>query len=160
MRVAVIVALMLVLATSSEASKSCMKKTEARDVYRTSNLYWHGAGQCWDATPTRRRQSIYKVQRENNRPNWHDAMSEMLPDDEPLQTTGQTPWTGRWVDIERPKLPLAARWVDKVQVAPPPIIERKPETSVLSRGLVWFAFIATVLTVAIIEVLFRGTKSM
>lgn len=52
------------------------------------------------------------------------------------------------------------RWVDKVQVAPPLIIERKPEASVWSRGLVWLAFLATVLTVAIIEVLFRGTRSV
>jgi hypothetical protein len=155
MRVAVIVVLMLVVATPSEASKSCMSKTEARDVYRASHLYWHGADHCWDATPTRHRQII--VQRENDQPKWHDAMSEMLLDDEPVQTTVQTPWVDRWVDIEPSQFPLAVRRVDNVQVAAPVIIERKPEPPVLSRALVWLALIAMVLTLAIIEALFRGT---
>jgi hypothetical protein len=157
MRVAVIVVAMLVVATPSEASKSCMSKTEARDVYRTSHLYWHSADHCWDATPARHRQTIHKVQRKNEQPKWHDAMSEMLLDDEPVQTTVQTPWVDRWVDIEPSQFPLAVRRVDNVQVAPPIIIERKPEPTVLSRGLVWLAFIAIVLTLVIIEVLFRGT---
>lgn len=159
MRVAVIVVLMLVTATSSEASKSCMSQTEARNVYRTSHLYWHGADHCWDATPTRHRQVIHKVQREkeNDQPKWHDAMSEMLLDDEPVQTTVQTPWADRWVDIEPSQLPLAMRRVDDVQVASPVNMERKADPAVLSRGLIWFVFITIVLTIAIIEALFRGT---
>ena len=28
-----------------------MTKAEARNVYRTSYLYWHGKGRCWDASP-------------------------------------------------------------------------------------------------------------
>ena len=28
-----------------------MTKAEARNVYRTSYLYWHGKGRCWDAAP-------------------------------------------------------------------------------------------------------------
>ena len=156
MRVAVIVVSMLVVTSPSEASKSCMSKTEARQHFGSVHIYWHGQDHCLDATPTRHHQ-IHTVQRKTDQPKWHDAMSEMLLDDEPVQTTVQRPWVDRWVDIEPSQLPLAARWVDNVQVAPPPIIERKPEPIVSPRGVVWLAFIAIVLTIAIIEVLFRGT---
>jgi hypothetical protein len=36
------------------AAGSCMTKSEARRVYATAHLYWHGADHCWDATPGRR----------------------------------------------------------------------------------------------------------
>jgi hypothetical protein len=62
MRVAVIVVLMLVRATPSEASTSCMTKTEARQHFGSVYIYWHGPEHCWDATPTRRRHQIHKVQ--------------------------------------------------------------------------------------------------
>jgi hypothetical protein len=152
MRVAVIVVAMLVVTSPSEASKSCTSKTEARQHFGSVHIYWHGQDHCWDATPTRHHQ-IHAVQRKTDQPNWHDAMSEMLLDDEPVEA----PWVDRWVDIEPSQLPLAARWVDNVQVAPPPIIERKPEPTFSPRGVVWLAFLAIVLTIAIIEVLFRGT---
>jgi hypothetical protein len=35
----------------------CMTESEARRVYSTSYLYWHGADHCWDATPGRLRNS-------------------------------------------------------------------------------------------------------
>jgi hypothetical protein len=152
MRVAVIVVAMLVVTSPSEASKSCTSKTEARQHFGSVHIYWHGQDHCWDATPTRHHQ-IHTVQRKTDQPNWHDAMSEMLLDDEPVEA----PWVDRWVDIEPSQLPLAARWVDNVQVAPPPIIERKPELTFSPRGVVWLAFLTIVLTIAIIEVLFRGT---
>ena len=79
-------------------------------------------------------------------------MSEMLPDDEPVPT----PRVDRWANIEPSQPPIVARWVDIVQVAPLPIIERKPEPMVkpLSVALVFFAI---VLTLGTIEVLFRCT---
>ncbi len=48
-----IVAIAVVLLLSpaiAHASKDCMTKAEARNVYRTSYLYWHGKGRCWDAS--------------------------------------------------------------------------------------------------------------
>jgi hypothetical protein len=57
MRVAVIVAFVSLLTTPSEASTSCMSKTEAREHFGTVYLYWHGPKHCWDATPIRRHQS-------------------------------------------------------------------------------------------------------
>jgi hypothetical protein len=149
MRVAVIVVLMMVLTTPSEASKSCMTKTEARQRFGSVHIYRHGEGHCWDAIPTRRHHQIRKVQQKIDEPKWHESMSEMLPDEEPVQT----PWVDRWVDIEPPQLPIVARWVDIVQVAPPSIIERKPEPMVTPRGVV-MVIIAIALALAIVEVLF------
>jgi hypothetical protein len=152
MRVAVIVVSMLVVATPSEASKSCMSKTEARQHFGSVHIYWHGADHCWDTRPTRRHYQIHNTQRKIHQPKWLDAMSEILPD-KPVQS----PWVNRWVDIEPSTLPLIARWVDIVQVAPPPIVEPKSEPMVTPRGMVWLVFVAIVLILATIEVLFRGT---
>src|SRR6202158_3681505 len=161
--IAVSMLVMLVVATPSEASQSCMSKTEARQRFGSVHIYWHGPDHCWDATPTRRHHQINKVQRKIqihevqekiDQPNWHDSMSEMLPDDEPVQT----PWVDRWANIEPSQPPIVARWVDIVQVAPPPIIERRPEPMCTPRGrLLVLVFIAIVLTLATIEVLFRCT---
>jgi hypothetical protein len=53
MRVVVLVVVMLLLPTTSEASRSCMSKTEARKHFGLVHIYWHGADHCWDATATR-----------------------------------------------------------------------------------------------------------
>jgi len=169
MRVAVIVVFVSVLTTPSEASKSCMSKTEARQHFGSVHIYWHGPEHCWDATPTRRHHEIHKVgdatptrrhhqihkvQQKIDQPKWYASMSEMLPDEEPVQT----PWVDRWVDIEPPQLPIVARWVDIVPVAPPPIIEREPERMVTPRGVV-MVIITIALTLVIVEILFGGTRS-
>jgi hypothetical protein len=166
MPVAVIVVsmlVMLVMTTPSQASASCMSKTEARQHFGSVHIYWHGQDHCWDATPTRRhhqiqnvqrKRQVHEVQRKIDQPNWHDSMSAMLPEDKPVQTTVQTPWVDRWIDIEPPQLPIVARWVD---IEPPPIIVRKPEPVVSPRTLVLvLAAIALALTLATIELLFRG----
>jgi hypothetical protein len=57
---AVVVLLWLAVA---DASKSCMTKMEARKVYRTSHLYWHGKGHCWDASPRTSHRHQNKVRR-------------------------------------------------------------------------------------------------
>ena len=158
--IAVSMFVMLVVTTPSEASQSCMSKTEARQHFGSVHIYWHGPDHCWDATPTRRHHQIDKVQRKIqihevreriDQPNWHDSMSEMLPDDEPAQT----PWVIRWANIEPSQPRIIARWVDIVQVAPPPIIERKQEPMVTPRGVV-IVIINIILTLAIVEVLFGG----
>jgi hypothetical protein len=161
--IAVSMLVMLVVATPSEASQSCMSKTEARQHFGSVHIYWHGQDHCWDATPTRRhhqiqnvqrKRQVHEVQRKIDQPNWHDSMSAMLPEDKPVQTTVQTPWVDRWIDIEPPQLPIVARWVD---IEPPPIIVRKPEPVVSPRTLVLvLAAIALALTLATIELLFRG----
>jgi hypothetical protein len=164
MPIAVIAVSMLVIlavATPSEASQSCMSKTEARQHIGSVHIYWHGRDHCWDATLTRRHHQnkvqrklqIHEVQENIDQPNWHDSMSKMLPDDELVQT----PWVDRWANIELSR-PIVARWVDIVQVAPLPIIERETEPMVTPRGVMLvLVFIAIVLTLETIEVLFRCT---
>jgi len=51
MRTIAIAVLVLSWPAVAHASKDCMTKAEARKVYRTSHLYWHGKGRCWDASP-------------------------------------------------------------------------------------------------------------
>jgi hypothetical protein len=170
MRVAVIVVTMLVAATPSEASPSCMNQAEARQHFPTLHLYWHGPDHCWDATPAQRHR-IRQVQRKINppsQPKWRNSMSAMLADDSlapSLKASRDapqdgndvalgTPWRDRWIDIEQS--PVAARWVEIPQAAAAPVVERKAEPPFTLRSaiLVLFAF---ALTLATIEVLFRGS---
>ena len=159
MRVALIVVSMLMAATPSEASKSCMSRTEARQHFGTVYIYWHGKGHCWDATPPRRYHQIRKVQRQLQRkaqrqvdqPKWRDSMSKMPPNEEPVQK----PWINRWVDIEPAQLPMVERRADIAQRAdidqPVPLPIRKPEPMVTPRGVVMVIIIIT-LTLAIVMV--------
>lgn len=164
MRVATIVVFVSVLTSASEASQSCMSKTEARQHFGSVWIYWHGKDHCWDATPGRRhhqiRQVQLNVQRKVDQPKWRNSMSKMLPDAEPAQAaappTQAAPWTNRWVDIESPT--IDARWVDFAQVTPPPIIEREPEPPVTPRGVI-MVIITLVLAYAFYDVLFGGRRS-
>jgi hypothetical protein len=51
MRIVAIAVVVLLWPAFAQASKDCMTKAEARKIYRTSHLYWHGKGRCWDASP-------------------------------------------------------------------------------------------------------------
>src|SRR5579859_6839594 len=48
MRTILILLTLLLCVSAASASPSCMTKNEARQQYRTSFLYWHGAWHCWD----------------------------------------------------------------------------------------------------------------
>ena len=170
MRIGVIVVSMLVLTTASEASESCMTKSEARQHFGSVHIYWHGKDHCWDATPTRRHRRVHTVRQKDrldtvqqtvqqkiHQPRWHDSMSEMLPDEATVRTPWaapeapvRTPWVAPQVDTEPPQISMAERWVDIVQVAPPRII-RKPEPMVTPRGVVMVIIIIT-LTLAIVMI--------
>jgi hypothetical protein len=154
--------LMLVATTPAEASESCLSRTEARQHSGSVHIHWRGNDHCRDATPTRRQHQLRNVQRKYqvhqaerkmDQLKWHDAMSEMLPDDEAVPA----PWVDRRVDIESPLSPIVARRVGIVEVKPPPVVERKPGPVVSPRAvvLVFIAFILA-LTLATIELLFRG----
>jgi hypothetical protein len=160
MRVAVFVVFVSMLATASEASQSCMTRTEARQHLGSVHIYWHGADHCWDATSTRRYHRIrhvhektdHQVQQKIDYPRWHESMSQMLPgDEEPVQTS----WIDRWVNIEQST--LVARWVDIVQVAAPSVIEGESEPTVTARSVV-MAILALTLTLAIGEFLIIGIR--
>jgi hypothetical protein len=177
MRVAAIIAVVLMSITPSEASKSCMTKAEARQHFGSVHIYWHGPNRCWDATPSRRH-ATRKIQRKTptrevkqkiDQPKWRDSMSELLADSDPVTSIATsadarrygndgavtaTRWVDRWTDIE-PSL-LAARWVDIAQVEPPPNTERKAKRSVRPHGMVLVFIVLVVLALATIEVLFGG----
>jgi hypothetical protein len=65
MRIFAIAVVVLWSPAVAHASKDCMTKAEARKVYRTSYLYWHGKGRCWDASPrvSHRHQKVGAVRR-------------------------------------------------------------------------------------------------
>jgi len=177
MRVAMIIAVVLVSATPSEASKSCMTTAEARQHFGSVHIYWHGPNRCWDATPTRRHANrkiqrktpTREVERKIDQPKWRDSMSEMLADSGPVQSIGTsadarrygndsavaaTRWIDRWTDIE--SFPFSARRVDIAQVERPPVVERKAERLVSPPGVVLVFVAFVVLALGTIEVLFGG----
>jgi hypothetical protein len=165
--IAVSMLIMLGVVTPSNASPSCMSKTETRQYFGSTPIYLHGQNHCWDAKQTRRptqnhkaqrNRRIHEVQRTIDQPKWQESMSEMLSDDEPVQTAPQTPWINRWVDTEPSTPPLGARWVNIARDRPPSLVERKPEP-VFSPHVMLLAFIiiAIGLTLATIEILFRRT---
>ena len=61
MRIIAIAVVLLLWPAVAHASKDCMTKAEARKAYRTSYLYWHGKGRCWDAAS--RHQKVGAVRR-------------------------------------------------------------------------------------------------
>jgi hypothetical protein len=180
MRVAVIVVAILLVATPSEASKSCMSKTEARQHFGAVHIYWHGADHCWDASPTSQHRQIQarrkilsqEIQRKSE-PKWRQSMSQMLRDDEATPPPGAstlsnveyrenddavtgTPWADRWVIIEPSQSPIIARRVHVVQVSSTPVIEHKSELMVSPHDVVVLAFIALILTLGTIEAVYRN----
>jgi hypothetical protein len=147
MRVAICFALILMVATPSEASESCMSVAEARQHFGLVHIYWHGADHCWDASPGRRqRHIIHTVAPKPDRSKWRDAMSEMVVTDTKV---AQIPWLERWVDIKSSELPLVARWVDIPQATPP---TAEPTTTLLTVMLL-FGLLVIALPLPIIEAL-------
>jgi len=161
MRVAVIVAFVSVLTTiPSEASTSCMSKTEARQHFGTVYLYWHGPEHCWDATPTLPHGVRHRVREPEPTPRFVAPMpspdlrrlaNAMVTDEAETNRIAVIPWVERWTDI--------------TQVVPPNpivVIERKPEPMVTPRGVVMvmvMVIITIALTLVIFEIVFGGTRS-
>ena len=65
MRTIAIAVVVLLWPAGAHASKDCMTKAEARKIHRTSYLYWHGKGRCWDvsARPSHRHQTVGALRR-------------------------------------------------------------------------------------------------
>jgi hypothetical protein len=177
MRVAVIVVTVLAVTTPSEASQSCMSKAEARQHFGAVHIYWHGPDHCWDATGARHRQiqvrhkpPIQEVQRQSE-PQWHGAMSAMLPNDgvvrsltipapSGIEHQGDDPameasWIDRWVDIGPSQSLLVARRVRVVQIPAPPVSELKSVLMISTHDMLVLAFIAFVLSLGTVGVLYR-----
>jgi hypothetical protein len=157
MRVAVFCALILMVATLSEASESCMSVTEARQHFRLVHIYWHGPDHCWGAPPGRSQRRIsHTVTSKPDQRKWRDAMSEMVPDARvaseisPDAGVAQMLWLDRWADIKPSAPPLVARRVDiSHQATSPPTAE--PNTGSITVMLL-FALLVIALPLAIIAV--------
>lgn len=54
----VIIGLLSLAATPSQATESCMSKAEAREHFGAAPLYWHTSKHCWDATSKRTRKVV------------------------------------------------------------------------------------------------------
>lgn len=151
MRTAVIFLFVLVAATPSHASKSCMTMAEARAQFSTSHLWWHGPNHCWDATapahrivryvkPKEPQQAQEDSQDDNaadaaaqdngaapakREPKWRNAMSEMLP----AQTPGPAAATPSLPALATAGMNWLDRWVDVAQVAPLSFLRRDTEAA-------------------------------
>lgn len=174
MRVAFIIASMLTLTASAQASSSCMSKSEARQHFGSLHIYWHGPDHCWDATPGRHRlvrknksNVDRQVQRGPPHSDWRQARSEMLPDDGPVQVAGAqiaasvaavgASWLDRWIDI----VPVVPQLQAERQSGPAvasPVLASEPESGGMPHIVVVLAFFAFLLIFATIEILFRNDE--
>jgi hypothetical protein len=156
MRVAVIVVFVSLLTTRSEASTSCMSKTEARQHFGTVYLYWHGPEHCWDATPTRLHGVRHRVRHPEPTPHLvpipspdlRRSANAMATDEPETELITAIPWVERWTDITQRTPPASIV-----------VTDRKSEPTVTSRDAV-MAIIAIVLTLAVVEFLFGGMRSV
>ena len=157
MRVAVIVVFVSLLTTRSEASMSCMSKTEARQHFGTVYLYWHGPEHCWDATPTHLHGVRHRVRHPEPTPHFvvplpspdlRRSANAMATDEPETELITVIPWVERWTDITQ-RTPAASIVVT----------DRKSEPTVTSREAV-MVVIAIILTLAVVESLFGGMRSV
>lgn len=169
---AFIVASISALTVPSQASSSCMSKSEARQHYGSVHIYWHGPDHCWDATPGRHREVRKnqsdidrQVQRGSRRSDWRQAMSEMLPDDVPAQTsdargagsTASASWLDRWIDIVQ-VVPRAQTERQSEPAMTLPVLAAEPESGGTPHVVVVLAFFAFLLIFATIEILLRSDE--
>jgi hypothetical protein len=177
--------IVVMVAVPSHASKSCMTQAEARAVFATSHLYWHGSGHCWDATAPRQA-LVHRIKpivtreaqaddEEPKKPDskWRNAMSEMLTDDSStiapaLRMLPDATPAWAYDNSEAPRSSAASwleRWVDIAQVAPAEILGRSGESSqaiqkvepMVTPTRVILILLGLVLTIVVIELLFRST---
>ena len=196
MRIAVIAVAVVVVSSPSQASPSCMTQAEARQAFGQRHLYWHGAGHCWDATPSRRqlaqraktreRAQVERDAAEESRPQekkspekkpsgwtheprWREAMSKMLPDDVvAVQPAARASAGSEPIEAPSPRMNWRDRWVDVAQRAPPVVDKSEPADLAQAAAYtvepmvtpvrVMLAFLAVLMTLAVIEILFRTTN--
>jgi hypothetical protein len=162
----------------AQASIACLTKAEARQMFRTSYLYWHGKDHCWDSSPVaaRHASTAHPLRRQESRPspvitaNPPNEVAKSDPSPAPANT-GQLrqvsvlPDLRHWSDtmamaetIET--TPWIDRWPDQPIKPPtrPAITQAAANAALVSpRGLV-AGIMILVLSLAIFEVLFGGTN--
>ena len=167
-----IIASISALTTPSNALNSCMSKSEARQHYGSVHIYWHGPDHCWDATPGRHRlvrknQSNVdrQAERGSRRSDWRQAMSEMLPDNAPVQapdvraagSAASTNWLHRWIDIEQVAPRVRTERPSEPTIASP-VLAAEPESGGIPRVVIVLAFFAFLLIFSTFEILLRRNE--
>jgi hypothetical protein len=115
-------------------------------------------------------QTAEKPSRWAHEPRWREAMSKMLPEDAPLVQTPAPRLAGSLAGIEpieapAPRVNWRDRWVEVAQRVPPVVDRSEPADLASAAGYkvdpmvtparVMLAFLAILLTLAAIELLFR-----
>ena len=142
-RLAIIVAACLISAAPTQASRSCLDKSEAGRTWPARQLIKDEDG-CWtyrrDAKSPAIEQTAAQPRPADPAPSdmrqWANAMAAM-----PVQVT---PWVDRWPNVHTIEL----------KKPPPPVVETK--TPLLSVRTVILTITILVLCVALIEVAFGG----
>jgi hypothetical protein len=160
----------------AQASGACLTKPEARQMFRTSHLYWHGKDHCWDASPVaaRRASIAYSLRHRDTgklpaltaRPPNAVAKTDTPPtpaNSGQLQQASVLPELRQWSNTMAmagsvETTPWTDRWPDQPIKPPsrPAITEAAANAAlVTSRGMV-AGIMIFVLSLAIFEVLFGG----
>jgi hypothetical protein len=159
------------MATSAQASRSCMSRAEARAAYPSSHLYWYGEGHCWGSSPTVTRAQYGRHRETGPKPPPSPATSnEFEKISTPAfpavsgnfqQASDLRRWAGTMAMLETPETtPWINRWPELAIKPPsrPVFTEAAADSSLMTtRGIV--AVIMTLsLSVALFEVLFGGSN--
>jgi hypothetical protein len=124
MRIVAIAVVMLLSPAVAHASKDCMTKAEARNIYRTSYLYWHGKGRCWDASPRAshrlKKVAAAKANKAKTRPKPEVKLEVLDPSPVPMGANGTlTPddlrkWANSMAAMQsEPIVTILDRWPDE-----------------------------------------------
>lgn len=168
----VIAAMVLLWPAVAHASKDCMTKTEARKAYRTSYLYWHGKGRCWDASPrsSHRHAKVGAAQRRGVKAS-HKAETKSKPAVQDEVGLSQGPTRAErlltpddlrtWADSRaemtaEPSVTIAGRWPDEEFPQHRTKLTAAKDSSLMnSRTVIMVVIIFMVLLAILIEVRFH-----
>ena len=170
--------------TPARASSGCLTHSEARQMFPTSHLYWHGKDHCWDASavatkPARLAHRVLPQERPTPaavapKPPDENATIDVLPSVGASSTsanTGERPpasgltglrhWPNTMAMAETIETtPWINRWPDQ-PIRPPsrPGVAGTATDPALAtqRGMV-AGIMALILSLALLEILFGGTK--
>jgi hypothetical protein len=162
----------------AQASGACLTKAEARQMFRTSHLYWHGKDHCWDSSPVaaRHASTAHPLRRQESRPS--SVITATSPNEVAKIDTSPAPanigqlrqasvlpdlrhWSDTMAMAETIETtPWIDRWPDQPIKPPtrPAITAATANAALVSpRGMV-AGIMILVLSLAILEVLFGGTN--
>jgi hypothetical protein len=175
---AAVAACLIAVLIHTQASSACLTQAEARQMFRTSHLYWHGKDHCWDASgvatrppspaqPVRRQESrassavTAKVQHETAT----IGLSSSPANSDQLQQATVLPEVRHWSDtMAMAETIETTPWIDRwpnQPIKPPtrPIVAEAAADAALvnPRGMV-AGITALILSLALWEILFGGTN--